>query len=106
DLWHDFDRQRAGIGTGLVERRSAPRLDPQLQSADRVRAGQRGAGPDPVLGGAGAAALRPKTQLFGAGSAGLFCLGLNSKILRSTPGAIAEIGLTRSSGAPGVPTTS
>ncbi len=31
---------------------------------------------------------------------------LNSKILRNTPGAIAEIGLTRSTGAPGVPTTS
>ena len=52
DLRHDLDRQRARIGIGLLERRPDPRLDPQLQSADRVRAGQRGAGvlPDlPVL---------------------------------------------------------
>ena len=74
-------------------------------------------GIDPVPGGAGAEAVgRPDwasrenrgPQLFGGNSIGvLFCLPvLNSKILRSTPGAIAEIGLTRSTGWPGVPTTS
>ena len=46
-----------GSGTRLLGRRPDPRLDPQLQSAVRVRAGQRGAGIDPVPGGAGAAAL-------------------------------------------------
>ena len=70
----------------------------------------RGAGIDPVSGGAGAAALTmiAKTgQLFGGNSTGLFCLPvLNSMILRITPGTIAEIGLTRSTGWPGVPTTS
>jgi hypothetical protein len=46
-------------------------------------------------------------QLFGGNSIGLFCLPvLNSNILRSTPGAIAEIGLTRITGWAGVPTTS
>ncbi len=46
-------------------------------------------------------------QLFGWKSIGLFCLPvLNSKILRNTPGAMAEIGLTRSTGWLGVPTTS
>src|SRR5258705_373415 len=44
---------------------------------------------------------------FGGNSTGLFCLPVpNSKIFRSTPGAMAEIGLTRSTGWPGVPTTS
>ena len=48
-----------------------------------------------------------RNQLLGGNSTGLFCLPvLNSKILRSTPGAIAEIGLTRSTGWPGEPTTS
>ena len=46
-------------------------------------------------------------QLFGGNSVGVFCFPVpNSKILRSTPGAIAEIGLTRSTGWPGVPTIS
>ena len=54
---HDLDRQRARLGTGLLDRRPDPRLDPELQLADRVRAGQCGAGTDPVPGGAGAAAL-------------------------------------------------
>jgi hypothetical protein len=46
-------------------------------------------------------------QLLGGNSTGVFCLPVpNSKIFRSTPGAIAEIGLTRSTGWPGVPTTS
>ena len=53
----DFDRQRARIGVRLLERRPDPRLDPQLQSADRVRAGQRDPRNDSVSGGAGAAAL-------------------------------------------------
>ena len=45
--------------------------------------------------------------LLGGNSTGLLGLPvLNSKILRNTPGAIAEIGLTRSTGWPGVPTTS
>ena len=46
-------------------------------------------------------------QLFGGNSTGLFCLPvLNSMILRVTPGRSAEIGLTRNTGAPGVPTIS
>jgi hypothetical protein len=50
-------------------------------------------------------------QLFGAMSNGGVLPGcclpvLNWKMLRNTPGAIAEIGLTRTTGLPGVPTTS
>src|SRR4051812_23396888 len=40
-----------------MERRSAARLDPQLQSRDRVLAGRGRARDDSVPGGAGAAAL-------------------------------------------------
>ena len=57
DLRRHFVRQRAGIGVRLLGRRPDPRLDPQLQSLDRVCAGQRGPGDDPVPGGAGAATL-------------------------------------------------
>ena len=35
DLRKHFDRQRAGIGVRLLERRPDPRHEPQLQSADR-----------------------------------------------------------------------
>lgn len=46
-------------------------------------------------------------QLFGGKSIELFCLPvLNSMIFRVTPGKIADIGLTRSTGWAGVPTTS
>ena len=44
-------------GHRLLERRRHPRRHPQLQSADRVRAGRGGARNDPVSAGAGAAAL-------------------------------------------------
>ena len=76
--------------------------------ADRLRAGHRGAGIDPVPGRAGAAALTSFAASYSAGVRSvLFCLPvLNSMIFRVTPGKIAEIGLTRSTGAPGVPTTS
>ncbi len=53
--------------------------------------------------------LKSRHQLLGGvlKSVGAFCLPvLKSNILRKTPGAMAEIGLTRSTGAPGVPTTS
>lgn len=51
-------------------------------------------------------ARRPD-QLLGGNSIGLFCLPvLNSMIFRETPGKIAEIGLTRSTGLSVVPTTS
>ena len=42
-LRHDLDRQRTRIGLRLLGRRPDPRLDPQLQRAVRVRAGQPGA---------------------------------------------------------------
>jgi hypothetical protein len=51
-------------------------------------------------------ARRPN-QLLGGNSIGPFCLPvLNSMIFRETPGKIAEIGLTRSTGLSVVPTTS
>ena len=62
-LRHDFDRQRAGLRAGLLGRRPDPRLDPGLQLADRIRAGQCGLGLDPVPGGAGAEALNHKLLL-------------------------------------------
>ena len=51
--------------------------------------------------------VEPSLDCEGNSSKGEFCLPvLNSKILRNRPGAIAEIGLTRITGAAGVPTTS
>ena len=54
-LRYDFDRQRTRFGVRLLGRRPDPRLDPQLQSRDRVRAGRGGAGADPVPGREGVA---------------------------------------------------
>src|SRR3954465_5623527 len=59
-------------------------------------------------GNAGERRESSRDQLLLVGnSPGMFGLpGPNSNIFLSTPGAIAEIGLTRSTGWPGVPTTS
>src|SRR6201989_3006222 len=56
-LWHDLDRQRARLSAGLMERRPAPRLLPQLQSVDHLLADQRRPRNAAVFGGAGVAAL-------------------------------------------------
>jgi len=60
-----------------------------------------------VSGFMGRAAAAADQLLFDGNSTGLFCLPvLKSQIFLATPGKIAEIGLTRSVGLSGVPTTS
>jgi MFS family permease len=63
DLWRHFDRQRPRIGVRLMGRRPDPRLDPQLQSVDRVFAGQRALWDDPVPGRARTAALATRSRI-------------------------------------------